>query len=266
MQVKEIWKDIPGYNGRYQASNLGKVRSTDRVVIKSNGSLQLYKGRILKTTESTGGYLYVAVSKEQNKFISRRLHRLIAKTFIPNPNNYPQINHINENKKDNRAENLEWCDNKYNVNYGHRAEKFIASMRNNKTLSKEVNQYDLKGNYLRSFPSTAEAARYLNRNTAPEVTSCRIGQCCRHLYKKGNAAYGYLWEFATNNNKGNSIPKLQIGTPIYQYTLDNCLVKKWENAAIAAKELGLSNANISRACKYQRTCGGFKWSKTIINN
>lgn len=261
MQDDEVWKDIPEYNGRYQASTLGRVRSTDKVVLKSNGISELYKGKILRTFTTTGGYLYVTIAKEQNKFCPVRLHRIIAKTFIPNPHNYSQINHINEDKTDNRVENLEWCTGKYNMNYGHRADKFSSSMKNNLALSKEVNQYDLRGNYLRSFPSSAEAARFLNLSN---VAACRIGQCCRHLFKKGNSAYGYLWEFSTDDNKNRNIPKLQVGIPIYQYTLDNVFIKKWDNIKTAARELGLWESNIARACKYSRTCGGFKWSKSVI--
>ena len=181
MQVEEIWKDIPGYNGRYQASNLGRVRSTDKIVLKRNGASEIYKGKVLRLFEATGGYMYVTIAKEPNKFHARRLHRVIAETFIPNPQNLPQINHINEDKKDNRVENLEWCTGKYNANYGHRIEKFALSMKNNSTLSKEVNQYDLNGSYLNTFSSAAEAARTLNLGNTAAI---RIGQCCRHLFKK----------------------------------------------------------------------------------
>lgn len=262
MQTEEVWKDIPGYSGRYQASNLGRVRSTNKEVTKSNGVVSFYKGKILKTFVGTGGYLYIVIAKKPNKFCTRRLHRVIAETFIPNPLNLPQINHINEDKADNRACNLEWCTGSYNTNYGHRAEKFALSMRNNPTLSKEVNQYDLEGNYLRSFPSAAEAARYLNLDG--KTAGCRIGQCCRHLFSRGNSAYGFLWEFTTPDNKGIPIGKVQIGIPVYQYSLDNCLIKRWDNIRTAAQTLKLSEGNIIRACKYNRTCGGFKWNKSLF--
>ena len=182
--MEEIWKDIPGYNGRYQASTLGRIRSTDRVILKSNGSSESFKGKVLKMARGTGGYLYARIAKSLNDFHQKRVHRLIAETFIPNPLNLPQINHINEDKADNRVENLEWCTAQYNANYGSRASKFATSMMNNPTLSKEVNQYNLDGEYLRSFPSAAEAARFFNRNGNIEGTACRIGQCCRHLFKK----------------------------------------------------------------------------------
>lgn len=262
MQTEEIWKDIPGYSGRYQASNLGRIRSTDRTILKKDGVTESYKGKILKPFMSTGGYLYITIAKELNKFCPRRLHRVIAETFIPNPNNLPQVNHINENRTDNRVSNLEWCTNSYNTNYGHCIEKSAMARMNHSSLSKEINQYDLNGNYLNSYPSAAEAARALNLNS--KTAGCRIGQCCRHLFKTGNSAYGYLWEFATESNKEQSIPKLQTGTPIYQYSLDNRFIQKWENSITAAKVLNISSGNISRACKYGKTCGGFKWSKTLL--
>lgn len=93
MQDSEIWKDIPGYNGRYQASTLGRIRSTDRTIIKSNGVSVFYKGKILEPFVSTGGYLYVRIADEINNFHPKRVHRLIALTFILNPNNYTEINH-----------------------------------------------------------------------------------------------------------------------------------------------------------------------------
>lgn len=99
MQSNEVWKDIPEYNGRYQASTLGRIRSTDKTIIKSNGTSEFYKGKVLVPSVGTGGYLNVRVAKEANDFHQKRVHRLIALTFIPNPNNYPIINHKDEIKK-----------------------------------------------------------------------------------------------------------------------------------------------------------------------
>lgn len=260
--MEEFWRDIPGYNGRYQASNLGNIRSVDKVVDKSNGTSEFYKGKLLKTFVSTGGYLYVTIAKEPNKFCPKRVHRLIAQTFIPNPLRLPQVNHKNENKIDNRVENLEWCTGEYNANYGHRNEKCSFSRRNNPRLSKEVNQYDFNGNYLRSFPSAAEAARFLNLNA--NTAACRIGQCCRHLHKHGNFGYGYLWEFAINKVKGESIEPSKIERFVYQYSLDNRFIKKWESIKAAATVLNLNIGNICRACTKHTTCGGFKWSKAPL--
>lgn len=112
----EIWKDVEDYKGLYQVSNLGRVRSVDRVVVYSDGIPHLHKSRILKFYE-VRGYSYVTLSKD-NKSSHYRVHRLVAEAFVPNINNLSEINHINEDKSDNRASNLEWCDSWYNMHYG----------------------------------------------------------------------------------------------------------------------------------------------------
>lgn len=106
----EIWKDIEGYEGLYQISDLGRVRSIRKVVIG--------KALILKYGWTTGGYLTVSLCKHNIKK-TIRVHRLVAEAFIPNPNNYKEINHINCNKKDNRKENLEWCSSSMNKKHAY---------------------------------------------------------------------------------------------------------------------------------------------------
>lgn len=106
---KEIWKDIEGYEGLYQASNTGFIRSLDRIVIDKNGRSVPYKGKVLSGTDNGRGYLKVALQqggRETRKVV--KVHRIIAQTFIPNPENKPEVNHINCIKTDNRVENLEW--------------------------------------------------------------------------------------------------------------------------------------------------------------
>lgn len=110
--MKEIWKDIKGYEGLYQISNLGRVKSLARK----------YKSRVCKETIKkfsidVKGYCKVNLCKN-GKITYPRIHRLVAEHFILNPKKLPQVNHIDENKQNNRVDNLEWCDNKYNVNYG----------------------------------------------------------------------------------------------------------------------------------------------------
>lgn len=160
----EVWKDIDGYEG-YQVSNLGRVRSF------KNG-----KVRILKPSSDKCGYLIVNLCKNSSSK-SCRVHRLVAQAFIPNPNNLPQVNHKDENPSNNIVSNLEWCDAKYNINYGTRNEK----------TSKVVIQIDKNTNVvINIFPSTREAERQTGYGHG------YICDCCKGKYK---TAYGYKWKY-----------------------------------------------------------------------
>ena len=124
---KEIWKPIDGFNGYYEISNFGNVRSVKRYV-RSRGGSRPVESRMKEQFFNPRGYLRVALFKEQKckKFF---VHRLVAMAFIPNPLNLPFINHKNEIKTDNRVENLEWCTAEYNDNYGSRNDKIKNTWR-----------------------------------------------------------------------------------------------------------------------------------------
>lgn len=113
--MEEIWRDVQGYEGFYQVSNRGAVRSVDRTV-RIDKKL---KGKILSQSVEKDGYFIVNLSKN-GKTKHFRVHRLVAMAFIKNVNHYKEINHKDENKQNNCVENLEWCDTKYNINYGER--------------------------------------------------------------------------------------------------------------------------------------------------
>ena len=112
----EVWRPAVGYEKTYEVSNLGKVRSIDRFVIRKNFMFYFRKGKILKLRIGFKGYQYASLwgNKKNNK---PKVHRLIAQAFIPNPNNLPQVNHKNNNKLDNRVENLEWITNLDNIRH-----------------------------------------------------------------------------------------------------------------------------------------------------
>lgn len=116
MDQEEIWKDIKGFEGLYQISNLGRVRSLDRLVRSGHGSFKLSKGKIRKPSIDRYGYYRIDLWKAQKaSYIT--IHRLVAEAFIPNPENKKAVNHINCIKTDNRVENLEWCTNQENSNH-----------------------------------------------------------------------------------------------------------------------------------------------------
>ncbi len=112
--MSEVWKDIAGFEGLYQVSDLGRVRSLDRECW--NGHVYFLRiGRVLKQKLSTSGYMRVSLGKGNDAYV----HRLVAAAFHPNPDNMPQVNHKDENKLNNRADNLEWCTSLYNMHYGN---------------------------------------------------------------------------------------------------------------------------------------------------
>ena len=125
MLEQEVWKDIKGYEGLYQINNFGKVKS-----LKKYAGRSFRKEKILKEYIDKDGYIKVILCKNnKTRFLS--IHRLLAEAFIPNPNNFPQINHKDEDKSNNSLENLEWCTCKYNINYGNRTKKSMETRKYN---------------------------------------------------------------------------------------------------------------------------------------
>lgn len=179
----EVWKDIPDYEGYYQVSNIGRVRSVPRVTYIGTGNARNDGGFLKKQRLNEFGYLRVNLCKEgkrRNYFV----HRLVAVCFIPNPNNLPFINHKDEDKTNNRVDNLEWCTQEYNSNYGTRNERLYAN--GGGSRKKEVEQYDLKGNLINTFQSMTEA----QRQTGVDRNMIRV--VCNGKFKQGN---GYVWKF-----------------------------------------------------------------------
>ena len=177
-KINEIWKDIPEYEGLYQASNLGNIKSLKRYK-QNHSKLQLVNEKILsKHINKTNGYEYVVLTKngiEKNI----RVHRLIANTFIPNIKKLPQINHKDGNKKNNRVDNLEWCTNKENVIHAHK-----TGLAENKNKIK-VNQYDLQGNLINTYRSIVEASKN---------TGISIGNISLCINNKRKTANKYIWK------------------------------------------------------------------------
>lgn len=193
MEKMEEWRDIKGYEGYYQVSNEGRIKGMKRTIISSIGIIRRVKESIRKTIKDKNGYLSVQLCKD-GKAQCFFIHRLVATAFLPNPNNYPVVNHKDENPSNNfvwvnsdgsvdpERSNLEWCDSSYNNTYGSRIEKV------NKKTSKKVLQYSLQGILLKEYQSVSEAARELGFNHQ------LISACCRG-YNDITTAYGYIWKY-----------------------------------------------------------------------
>lgn len=153
--MQETWKDIQGYEGLYQVSNLGRVRSLDRVIHYKNGVERLYKGHILPQRKRRSSDNYLSVSLHKNNTPKTCVvHRLVAIAFIPNPDNLPQVNHKDENQENNCVSNLEWVTAFDNMHYKGLIERI------NKKATKPVNAYDKEGNLIYSFKSMGEAEKH----------------------------------------------------------------------------------------------------------
>ena len=138
----ETWKNIKGYEGLYQVSNMGRVKSLERKIPHWRGGERVQKERILKQVVTHNGYLRVGL-RVDGKQKMLRVHRLVCEAFHENHDNKPQVNHLNEDKTDNRACNLEWCTRIENCNHGTRNERVA------KALSKPIGQYTRDGDLVK---------------------------------------------------------------------------------------------------------------------
>lgn len=197
--MEEIWKPVVGYEGLYEVNQFGSIKTINR----------RRSGLILKQQEKRNGYMYVSLYKNGYKTLT--VHNIVASAFpeiCGNRFEKAEINHKDENPKNNSAENLEWCTHTYNINYGNRNKK-VAEKAKNRIRSKEwidkmlanrnmpkgkgfynekrIVQKTLEGVFIREFPSIAEAAKFFKKDV-PHISSV-----CRGKLK---TAYGYKWEYA----------------------------------------------------------------------
>ena len=161
---KEVWRDIEGYEGLYQVSNMRRVKSLN---YRRSG-----KERILKRLKNKWGYLFVHLQKD-GKQKGCKLHRLVAQAFIPNPENLPEVNHKDEDKNNNTVDNLEWCTRKYNCNYGARNEK-VSKSKNIPVMCIETGDVF----------SSAKEAQEKTGISASHITACARHEKRRHTARR----------------------------------------------------------------------------------
>lgn len=265
--MEEVWKDVVGYEGYYQVSNLGRVKGVARK-IKNDKGVFIKEESILNAANNRGGYPQVSLSKN-NKQHPFRVHRLVAKAFIPNPNNLPEVNHKDEVKTNNFVfvnedgtvdydkSNLEWCNRKYNINYGTAKERLVKTRTVNNSYGAEipVNQFDLNGNFIKRYKSMRSAARDTGL-AEPQIEACCNG--------KRNKCGGFIFLKDKDLHKleEHLNPPIPNAKRIGQFDLDGNLIKIWKSGSEICRTLGVNSGWLSLCCNGKggaKTAKGFVW-------
>lgn len=233
---EEVWKNIPSYEGRYQVSTFGNIRSLN---YRLTGET-----KILKPAKDLCGYLFVFLYKD-GKGKRWSVHRLVAKVFISNPLNLPIVNHRDENRLNNRADNLEFCTQKYNAHYGMGESRIEAQ-------KKKVRQYDREGKLVAEYGSVKEAVE--------KTGLAGISAVCRGEQKTtGGYTFSYVEEAPKEYHEPKNRPKRVV-----QYSLDGTRIAVFQTIYEAHRRTGANKIAISRCCNKNDpssvTAGGFRWS------
>lgn len=182
--MDKVWKDIEGYEGLYQVSNTGQVKSLN---YKGHGVVRLLKQDVIHN-----GYKRVSLFKNGKKK-NYLVHRLVAITFLPNPHGYKEINHIDENKANNMISNLEWCSREYNMNYGTVIKRSSEKRKGkDNPNAKTILMYDKEGNFIRKFDSIADANKYFGKDR-------NCSQISRCLRGRNKTAYDHIFVYTDDN-------------------------------------------------------------------
>ena len=191
--LHEEWKDIPYSYCLYQISNYGRIRRIEHTRISSryNKKGRLYKGKILKATTNKQGYANFQLYTADGLIKTFKVHRLVAELFIPNPDNKPQVNHIDGNKLNNKVDNLEWCTNGENGKHAWDCGLRTRRIGKDNKSSVSVKQYDLNGNFIKEWDSIADITRQLGISHSLITNTCQ---------GKQKTSHGYIWKYKENDN------------------------------------------------------------------
>ncbi len=259
----EEWKDIQGYEGAYQVSTFGRVRSLDRKYYKHHKDgrqvLTKHRGRILRQSTNNDGRYLVCITYNHT---TRRMliNRLVAIAFLPNPNNLPEVNHKDENPSNNHVDNLEWCDHLYNIRYG------TGISRNLMPRRKCIEQLTLDGQHIAYHFGLRELCR------ATGICRRSIQRCLQNKAKY-KSAYGYMWRYAnriyvsdwkycriTQEHRILRSQDRSINRPVIQYTKDCVEIARFNTITQAAQSVCVTIQAISNCLRgISKTCAGYIW-------
>ena len=243
----EVWKQYPKYPF-IEASNLGNVRTKDRYVRNGKGK-RLVKGRVLKQHLTKDGYLYVSTSVN-GKNICLRVHRIVTICFLPNPNGYPEVNHIDCNRANNNVSNLEWCTSQYNTAY---RDKLGHTARHN-APKKPVFAVNLKTFEVRRFESQAEAEHQLG------ISNSSINDVLRGRNKTTGGYWFTEDESEITKEKIQEIKdNMLFCGGVVAINSDTFEVFRFESQRQAARQLGIDYSHISAVTKGKRKTTGGYW-------
>ena len=252
----EVWKPYSEFSF-VEASNLGRVRTLDRVV--SNGSgMYVVKGRILKQWHNNGGYLLVSF-RVNGKVVARLVHRIVAQTFIPNPNNLPEVNHRDNDRTDNNVDNLEWCTGEYNMAY---KEKYGISAAT--AVGRPVYAVNL---------NTLEVSRFETQTEAEHSLGVFLQSINEVIKGQRRQAGGYWFTKDNGDNPKidkDKLSKIKVITPfrggIYAINMDTLEVFYFESQREAGHELGIAQSSISSVLAGRlKQAGGYWFTKSDDN-
>ena len=244
--ANEVWVAVKGFEGLYEVSDQGRVRSLDRVIVRRDGTSYIKHGQMLTLTPNTKkGYLRVALSKGHKQYKHFEVHRLVALHFVEGYQPGLVVNHKNEIKTDNRAVNLEWCTYQYNLTYSD----VIAWKR------KPVYQYDLQGNFIAKHKCCADAEKMLGTYQ---------GAMVHVMYESKRGEWeGYLWSFEERTQeqwmeilKAHKSSRRRIA----QCSDDGTEIARFSTMAKASEKFGVSVSALWSCCNgISKQCAGYRW-------